>query len=107
MGTEALALHVEGMREDHERIPEPTDLSVAERTARKDRELARGLFAVQMVPVNMPGRVIRLSVSMEEDLVKRIDATAGTHGRSRFLADAARSRLGEGREARVKRQRRG
>lgn len=105
MGTEALAIHIEVMAEDGEAIPEPTDLAVAERAARKNRDLVRGLFAVQMVPANLPGRVIRLSVSMDEELVKRIDASAGTHGRSRFLADAARARLGEGQGATKKRRR--
>jgi predicted RNase H-like HicB family nuclease len=94
MGAEALAVHIEGMSQDGETIPEPTDLAVADRAARKDRELALGLIAVQMVPASLPGRVIRLSVSMDEELVKRIDMAAGTHGRSRFLADAARARLG-------------
>lgn len=107
MGTEALAFHIEGMAEDGEDIPAPTDLAVAERAARKSRELAEGLLAVQMVPTNLPGRVIRLSVSMDEELVKRIDAVSGTHGRSRFLADAAKERLGKNTRVVPKQRRRG
>ena len=104
MGAEALAFHIEGMTEDGNDIPEPSDLAVAERAARKDRDLAKGLFAVQMVPASLPGRVIRLSVSMDEELVKRIDAVTGTHGRSRFLADAAKDRLGKGHSRELKRK---
>jgi predicted RNase H-like HicB family nuclease len=107
MGAEALAFHIEGMIEDGDSIPAPTELAAVERAARKDRELARGLVAVQMVPANLPGRVIRLSVSMDEELVKRIDAVSGTHGRSRFLADAARARLGQGFAEAAKKRRRG
>jgi predicted RNase H-like HicB family nuclease len=104
MGMEALALAVDSMAEDGEQIPTPTPLQHARAAALADRDLRRGLVDVVPLPVYIPGRVIRLSVSMNEDLVRRIDAAAGTHGRSRFLAEAARARLAtSARRARTRR----
>ena len=87
MATEALALHVEGMLEDGAALPEPS-----------------GLDAVMNLPENREGvailvevatrliRSVRINVMLPEDLVAAIDRT--TKNRSRFLAEAAKAKLG-------------
>ncbi len=44
-----------------------------------------------LVPVEAPGRPVRVNISMDEGLVARLDAAANRHGMSRsaFLAEAA------------------
>mgnify|MGYP001264966164 CR=1 FL=1 len=48
-----------------------------------------------MIPASLPGRALRLNISLDEGLVGEIDRAAAAHGMSRsaFLADAARKVL--------------
>jgi metal-responsive CopG/Arc/MetJ family transcriptional regulator len=48
-----------------------------------------------LVPVEVPGRAVRVNISMDEGLVARRDAAALRRGMSRsaFLAEAVRSAL--------------
>ncbi len=92
-GTEALSFHVAGMVEDGDPIPSPRSL----RDLRADlafREDSGGAI-VAMVPFDLPGRAVRLNISMEERLLESVDRAAAASGQSRsaFLADAARQRL--------------
>ncbi len=86
---EALQLHVEGMIEDGEAIPEPSspdDLSIEEGVV------------VTLIPMpEVARRVLRLNITMDETLTKAIDQEANRRGvtRSAFLASAARAALGE------------
>ncbi|MFZ4382276.1 MAG: type II toxin-antitoxin system HicB family antitoxin [Sandarakinorhabdus sp.] len=88
---EALALHVAGLRTDGDDIPAatPADAIAA------DPEVTE--FARLLVPVEMPGRAVRLSITMDEGLVAAIDAVADN--RSGFLADAARAALSRSKAA--------
>ena len=47
---------------------------------------------VTLVPVHLPGKSRVISITLDEELVARIDAVASN--RSGFLAEAARTRLG-------------
>ncbi len=86
---EALALHISGMLEDAETLPDPTpgtDVAVM---------LEKGETAY-LIFVPAPGakvkdRAVRLNVTLPESLVKKIDQRAGN--RSAFLAEAARVAL--------------
>ena len=69
-------------------IPRPT--AIADIPA-EDRESAE---LVSLVPVHLPGRSKVISVTLDEELIARIDAVAPN--RSGFLAEAARARLGRG-----------
>lgn len=81
---EALAIHLEGMAEDNEPIPEPRwDGIVLD----KDVNVA----AIAAVEAELAGPVKRYNVTLPEGLVKRIDAVS--NNRSAFLADAAREIL--------------
>jgi len=91
----ALAMHLNSMIEDGDAIPEPTPLEAVER----DPEVEE--FARILVRAELPGRAVRLNISIEEGLLAVIDATAKRRGMSRsaFLADAARASIREERAA--------
>ncbi|MCJ2060663.1 type II toxin-antitoxin system HicB family antitoxin [Methylobacterium sp. J-048] len=50
---------------------------------------------VALIQVELPGRAVRVNISMEEGLLRRIDRAAEATGESRsaFLAQAAKARL--------------
>lgn len=87
---EALALHIEGMMEDGEPIPEPTSLedvmSIAEN---------RDGVAVLVKAPALDQRSIRVNVTFSEDVLKQIDLFAQQSGytRSGFLAVAAKHEI--------------
>lgn len=88
MAHEALALHLEGMREDREPLPQPATLD-AVMSAPANRDAVAFLVDVPAAPA----RSVRISVMLPENLLQRIDQA--TANRSRFLADAARAKLGD------------
>lgn len=86
MAQEALALHLEGLAEDGEPIPEPSSLE-----------------AVMTDPVNRDGvailvmaetkaKIVRVNITLPDDTLREIDQYAEAHGftRSGFLAQAAK-----------------
>ncbi len=89
-GTEALALHVAGMAEDGEPIPEPSQV---DRLAR-DPKLRPA--AIVLVPAVLPSRPVRINVTMDSALIEEIDSVA--RNRSGFLAEAARAELARRKE---------
>lgn len=88
---EALSFHIQGMIEDGDAIPKPSRLEVIMADP-ENREAAPVLVAVK----NMP-RVLRVSVTLPEDVLAEIDQFAGRHGltRSGFLVRAAKRALDE------------
>ena len=87
---EALALHVQGMREDGKVLPTPSNLEAL----MADLESAGALF--HLVPIKpLKGRMSRVEVALDESLLAEIDATAKEIGsdRSKFLAAVARHAL--------------
>lgn len=83
---EALALHVEGMLEDGTALPPPSTLDDI-RVDSEVREIGRIL-----VPVELPGRSLRINITMDEALVAQVDRAASKLGLSRsgLLALGAR-----------------
>jgi len=83
---ESLQLHVEGMIEDGEAIPEPSALDSIDTTE----------AVVTLVPLaDQKGRAVRLNITLEEGLLRAVDEAANRLGKTRsaFLADAARAAL--------------
>lgn len=82
----ALALHVEGLVEDGEFIPEPSQLEDID---------SEGAVATLVPLSETPGRVVRLNITMDETLLKAIDETSRREGMSRsaYLAHGARLAL--------------
>jgi predicted RNase H-like HicB family nuclease len=86
MAGEALAFHVDGMREDDEPIPPPSSMD-----AIMANPLSRDAIAFLVDLPEKSRRAVRINVSLPEDIVQSIDRVSAN--RSRFLADAARDRL--------------
>ena len=82
-GEQALAAHIELLAQDGDDIPEAS----AEVAVDGDIEVA----AYFLAHVELPGKTVRLNITMDESLVARIDRIA--HNRSAFIAEAARERL--------------
>lgn len=83
-GTEALTDHIEVTADYGEPIPEPSDAVSPEEGD-----------VLTAITVRVPGKIKRYNVSLDSSLVREIDRRVGPGQRSRFLADAARVRLGE------------
>ncbi|CUX24864.1 MULTISPECIES: type II toxin-antitoxin system HicB family antitoxin [Agrobacterium] len=90
MAEEALALHVEGMIEDGEAIPEPSSLE----TVMADAENKDGV-AILVTLKTESKKSVRINITLPEDVLKAIDAFAEARGltRSGFLARAAKHEM--------------
>jgi predicted RNase H-like HicB family nuclease len=88
MASDALDLHIRGMIEDREPIPEPLLLDAIMADADNRDAVA---FLVDVA--TKPTRSVRVNVMLPADLVEAIDRS--TNNRSRFLTDAARAKLRE------------
>jgi predicted RNase H-like HicB family nuclease len=86
LAAEALAFHVEGMREDGQEIPAPSPIAAAMRE-RENRDAVAFLVTLP----EQADRHVRIQITMAERLVREIDAR--TDNRSKFLADAAQRAL--------------
>jgi len=87
MGAEALEIHVKGMLEDGEAIPDPSTLDDIEREAK---------CTPVLVPLKMgTGKVVRVNVTFAEDVLAAIDdgALQRNVSRSALLAQAAHAFL--------------
>ncbi|MBM3555454.1 MAG: HicB family protein [Alphaproteobacteria bacterium] len=93
MAEEALALYVQYAIERGKKLPEPSPLEYAA-TFSGSKVVAR-----QLVRVEMPGKSVRLSITMDEGLLRRVDRVARQDGltRSGFLAEGARRMMAGGR----------
>jgi predicted RNase H-like HicB family nuclease len=102
MAIEALALHIESMVEDGEAPPEPSPPGAVP-TWVDSAETA--LVTHLSVPVELPGRSVRVNITMDENLLQRADRAASEHGmtRSGLLAEAVRAWLRESRRGSRKR----
>ena len=91
MAQEALLLHVEGMREDGETIPSPSDFEAVVENPEYSDAIA---FLVISVPDVKP-KSVRINVTIPEDTLRRIDTVAKKKGMSRssFLVQAAKSAM--------------
>ena len=87
MAEEALALHVEGLVEDGEAIPEPSSIEVV----MADPENRDGVVTLVPLKTQAP-KAVRVNVTLPEDILEMIDQYAESHGytRSGFLAQAAK-----------------
>ncbi|MEL6064838.1 MULTISPECIES: type II toxin-antitoxin system HicB family antitoxin [unclassified Methylobacterium] len=93
---EMLAFHVAGMVEDGDEIPRVRTLDELRGDPAFQADSAGAMVA--LVQVELPGRAVRVNISMEEGLLRRIDRAAEASGESRsaFLAQAAKARLSAG-----------
>jgi predicted RNase H-like HicB family nuclease len=92
MAEDALALHLAGMAEEEEPIPEPSSLEVV----MADRE-NRDAVAILVKAPPAPAKAVRVNMTIPEDELNQIDNFAAEQGytRSGFLVYAARKAIGE------------
>lgn len=93
---EALCLHVEGMIEDGEALPEPSPIN-APLPDWLDQDDLKDAVRI-LVPIEIGGTVMRVNITMEEGLLARLDRVASVRGLSRSgaLSDAARKWMQNG-----------
>jgi predicted RNase H-like HicB family nuclease len=92
MAEEALALHIEGMVEDGEAVPEPSALE----EVMSDPDNRSGVAILVAVKNDQP-KAVRVNVTLPEDVLEQIDRYAEAHGytRSGLLAQAVKKLMGE------------
>jgi predicted RNase H-like HicB family nuclease len=90
MAEEALALHIDGLLEDGEAIPEASSLE----EVMSDPENKDGVAILVAVKTD-PVKCVRVNVTLAEDVLAQIDKFAKERGLSRsgFLAQAAKKVL--------------
>ena len=86
LAVEALGLHIAGMVEDGEAIPEPSTLDAV----MADPENRTAVAVLIDAPIRS-ARSVRVNVMLPEMLLRDIDRV--TDNRSRFLAEAAAAKL--------------
>jgi len=91
MAAEALALHLEGLAEDGEAVPEPSSLE----DIMANRENQDAVATLIPAPTANAVKSVRVNVTLPSDLLEQIDAKAEEEGftRSGFLAQSARKAL--------------
>src|SRR5260370_25071671 len=77
MAAEALALHIQGMIEDGEAVPEPSNVDDIAADAAKRSAIAF------MVCVDAPDATVRVNITARESQIGKIDALAEPAGISR------------------------
>jgi len=94
MGAEALALHIEGLAQDSEAIPEPSNLD----QVMLDPDNRDGVAI--LVHAEVKAKAVRVNITLSEDALREIDSYAENHGftRSGFLVTAARRVIASDRE---------
>lgn len=86
---EALQLHVDGMVEDGEELPQPSSIEALYTS------FAGQKVVVGLVPVLVPAPTKRINISIDGNLLEAIDAAAQARGQTRsgFLSEGARTIL--------------
>jgi predicted RNase H-like HicB family nuclease len=90
LAAEALGFHIKGMVEDGEAVPEPSSLDAI----MADPENREGVaILVSVAPQTV--KAVRINITIQEDVLREIDAFAEAHGltRSGFLANAAKKAI--------------
>jgi predicted RNase H-like HicB family nuclease len=87
MAEEALAFHVDGLLQDGEAIPAPSTLDEL-----MSDPANRDAVAILVAGRSETSKIVRVNVTLPEDVLQQIDKYAETHGytRSGFLAQAAK-----------------
>jgi predicted RNase H-like HicB family nuclease len=93
---EALALHINGMIDEKTELPPPAafDAPLPDWLTGAAGKIAASV----LVPVYLPERVARISLTMDRDLLEQINAAATTNGetRSEYIARVVRERIETG-----------
>ena len=87
MAEEALALHVDGLVEDGEALPEPSTLNAV-----MELPDSKGGVAIRVAVKTEAPKCIRINITLPEDILERVDKCATSRGltRSALLTRAAK-----------------
>jgi predicted RNase H-like HicB family nuclease len=98
-GKEALALHIEGMVEEGQTLPDESRANQPEPAWIRDIKMQNAVYP--FLEMDVPGKSSRINITMDEALINRLDAAASSEGttRSGFLAQAVREKLQRTRES--------
>lgn len=90
MAAEALALHLEGLAEDGEPVPEPSRLE--DIMSKRDN---RDAVAILIDTPKIASKAVRINITLPSDVLDEIDRYAEAQGLSRsgFLARAAKREM--------------
>ncbi len=93
-GQEVLDLHIEGMIEDNEKLPEFRTLDEVKSDRSLD-DLFKSAVLVTSLPVELPSRAVKVTITMDENLLRRLNGIAERRGftRSGFIAEAVKQQL--------------
>lgn len=91
MAHEALSLHIKGMLEDGEKIPEPSSLE----DVMADPENADAIAFLVVTTPDLKPKSVRVNITVPENTLRQIDAMAKKRGMSRssFLVHAAQTSM--------------
>lgn len=91
MAHEALSLHIKGMLEDGEKIPEPSGLE----DVMADPENADAIAFLVVTTPDLKPKSVRVNITVPENTLHQIDAMAKKRGMSRssFLVHAAQTSM--------------
>jgi predicted RNase H-like HicB family nuclease len=92
MASEALALHLEGLAEEGQPIPEPSTIE----DVMRDPENGDGIAVLVSAPERR-SKTVRVNITLPEDVLREVDQLAEREGytRSGFLAKKAREAVGD------------
>ena len=95
---EALALHIEGVVADGEELPAASRLNAPLPAWIDESDMPTQVHA--FLNMEVPGKSMRINITMDAALVDRVDAAASRQGttRSGYLAQAVREKLQRSRE---------
>ena len=91
-GRAALEFHIEGMVEDGETLPLVRSVDQLRADAEVDFDSAD---IISLVGVDLPGKAVRVQITLEASLLARLDRAADKAGstRSGFIAETVKKRL--------------
>jgi predicted RNase H-like HicB family nuclease len=95
-GRATLAFHVEGLMEDGMPIPQRSTLEAIRSDPEWQTEIRDiNHVALVKIPFDLPGKTVRINLSIDENLLSAIDRAAEAVGQTRsgFLAESAKARL--------------
>ena len=90
---EALSLHIDGMIAEGQELPQDSQINQPDKSWVLDLNMQNPVYGLLNIVV--PGKRLRMDVTMDRALVERLDAAASSEGttRSGYLAQAVREKL--------------
>lgn len=90
-GIEALALHIEGLKEDKEKIPQPRTVEEIKTSKEDWYDINNSLIMYIPYISNNTNKYKRINITLNQSILDRIDRI--TNNRSAFLSKAAENYL--------------